>query len=795
MSPDNKINKLHRQRLAYIYIRQSTLRQVAENQESQALQYQLVAHAQRLGWSELQIVVIDEDLGKSGASSRERRGFQRLFTDIGLGKVGILLVTDVSRLARNCADWYQLLDIAAYNNVLICDSGGVYDPRTYDDRLLLGVKGAFSEAQWHIMRQQMQAARLNKAKRGELVFRLPVGYDRLPNGQIIPIPDQQVQAVIHLIFDQFRRLGSARAVLRVLQADGVQMPRRVRTLTGAWGIEWCAPAYSQVYQFLKLPAYAGAYAYGKREKREGMGKIGTQYGGWLSPDEWQVLRQNAFPAYISWEEYMANQETLAHNWQATRFANPDDPHNRGSGNRPFSHPGGAGKGRALLQGLVVCAHCGRRMRVRYRDKPAYVCEAAKVQYNHPRCQYVPYAHADQAVVSAFLAAVQPAMLQAALTAIADIQQQQKQLGQQWQHQLDRVQYEVGLAQARYQEVDPHLRLVAVELERAWETALQAQLALQQEWERVQTEQLQPLSTEDEALIRQLAADLPALWSAESTGHSDRKRLLRTLIAQVTLDSQTEPGTTHLQIEWQTGATTHLTAVRPRHGHPSNPHLLAEVGQLAGRGETDEAIAAYLNREGIVSSWHVKDDPAYVRGQPVSYWTATRVGNLRRKHKIQTDFEAGGLVSAQTAAEKLGVSVSVVLDWFRRGLLPGRQQRRGASVWIRLDEVVFYRVSGQAPRHLPWQKDTLPEMIPLVQASSHFSLSKVELTLALKAGRFLTWRLEHGGQYRWYLQEKAGPERGRTGGESAQPADLLSKSPAFLSKNNPESVQPADSIPK
>lgn len=787
MNQHNKINKLHLQRLAYIYIRQSTLRQVAENQESQALQYQLVAHAQQLGWSELQIVVIDEDLGKSGASSQERKGFQRLFTDIGIGKVGILLVTDVSRLARNCADWYQLLDIAAYNNVLVSDSGGVYNPSAYDDRLLLGVKGAFSEAQWHIMRQQMQAARLNKAKRGELVFRLPVGYERLPNAQIIPIPDQQVQAVIHLVFDQFCRLGSTRAVLRLLQTDGVQLPRRIRTLTGAWGIEWCRPAYSQVYQFLKLPAYAGAYAYGKREKRQGMGKIGTQYGGWLPPDKWQVLRQDAFPAYISWQDYMTNQETLAHNWQATRFANPDDPSNRGIQNRPFSHPGGVGKGRALLQGLVICAHCGRRMRVRYRDKPAYVCEATKVQYNQPRCQYVPYAHADQAVVSAFLEAVQPAMLEVALTAIADIRQQEQQLTGQWQHQLERAQYEVALAKARYQEVDPHLRLVAAELEGAWETALQAQQTLQEAWEQVQTEQLQPLSPEDEAGIRRLAADLPALWSAESSSHADRKRLLRTLIAQVTLDSQREPGTTHLQMTWQTGATTALTAVRPRQGHPSNPALLSEVHELAGQGETDVAIADHLNREGIVSSWHVKDDPAYVLGQPVFYWTSKRVGNLRRKHKILTDFEAGGFVSVQTAAAKLRISFSVVLDWFRRGLLPGRQQRRGAAVWIQLDEALFYRVSGQAPRQMPWQPDTFPEMIPLPQAPAHFSLTKAELLHALKAGHFLTWRLEHGRHYRWYLQEMMG--------ESAQSADSMPKTSACLSKNNPELAQPADSVPK
>jgi hypothetical protein len=361
-----------------------------------------------------------------------------------------------------------------------------------------------------------------------------------------------------------------------------------------------------------------------------MGAIYTQYGGWMRPDAWQVLRRDAFFAYISWEDYMENQEILAQNWQASRFAGGDDGVNRGSRNRPLTHRQRAGKGRALLQGMVVCAHCGRPMRVRYRDKPAYVCEAVKGQYNGPRCHYVPYAHADQAVVAAFLRAVEPAMLEAALTAVSDIRQQQTQLAEQWQHQLDRAQYEVDLAQARYREADPRLRLVAVELERAWEAALQARQAVQQEWEAVRAAQLQPFSAADEALVRQLAIDVPALWSAESTTNADRKRLLRTLIARVWLDSQTEAGTTHLRVEWQTGGVTALTAVRPRQGHPSDPELLAEVRRLAARGNTDEAIAAHLNRAGIVSSWHVKDDPSYVRGQSVS-----RVLNLSMYPAIST----------------------------------------------------------------------------------------------------------------------------------------------------------------
>lgn len=767
MSEPAAISEGHRQRLAYIYIRQSTLRQVAEHQESQDLQYQLAARAQALGWAAERVVVIDEDLGQSAISSSQRRGFQRLFTDVGTGKVGILLVTDVSRLARNCADWYQLLDLAAYNDVLVCDSGGVYNPRAYDDRLLLGVKGAFSEAQWHLMRQQMQAARLNKARRGELALRLPIGYERLPNGQVILTPDQQVQSAIRLVFRLFGQEGSVRAVLRYLVAAGLQLPRQRRNAVGQPVIVWSPPAYAPLYQLLKLPAYAGVYAYGQRQRTALPGQPGARYGRRRPPEEWQVLLPDRFPAYISWTEYLANQVTLATNWQATRFVNPTAPQlNLGQRNQPFAASGAAGRGRALLAGLVLCARCGRPMRVRYADKPAYVCEATKTQLDAPRCQYVPYAHVDQAVVAAFLEAVQPAALAVALAAQAELEDHRRALAQQWQQQLERASYAVELASTRYEQVDPTLRLVAAQLERAWEEALLAQERLQTEWATWQAEKAQPLSAEEESLIRRLADDLPALWAAETTTIPDRKRLLRTLLADVTLDSVQEPGQTHIALRWHSGALSRLTAARPRHGHPSDPALLARLRALAQAGHSDEQMATLLNQEGLVSSWHVKDDPTYVPGQPVSYWNSARVRHLRYKHKIQPNPSAAGLLDPQTAAQRLGVSVSVVLDWFRRGLLPGRQPRPGAPAWIHLDEAVHYRVGGRAPRTLPWTATGQPPLVPLPQAAHHFGLSPDQLTAALKASRFLTWRLEHGGHYRWYLQENQPP--------SAEPADPLSK---------------------
>lgn len=756
MSQNATVHERHRQRLAYIYVRQSTLRQVHEHQESQELQYQLVNRARALGWAQEQIVVIDEDLGKSAISSSDRYGFQRLFTDVGMGKVGILLVTDVSRLARNCADWYQLLDLAAHNHVLVGDNGGLYNPRAYDDRLLLGVKGAFSEAQWYIMRQQMQAARLNKARRGELALRLPIGYERLPDGQVVLAADQQVQAAVRLVFHLFAQTGSARATLRQLQEKGIQLPRQQRTALGSRVVVWGPPRYQQVYQMLKLPAYAGVYAYGQRQRETLPGQQGVCYGPRLPAEAWLVWLPEAFPAYISWETYVSNQETLAQNWQATPFASAGTSQEQAGQGR-------AGTGRALLQGLVSCAHCGRPLRVRYRDKPAYVCEAGKMQNNEPRCNFVPHAHVDQAVVAAFLEAVQPVALEMALEAIEELSGQRAALQRQWQQQLERARYQVELAQARYEQVDPHLRLVAATLEEAWETALQAEQALQQEWQEVQANSLQPLSSAEQELVRRLADDLPALWAAETTTLSDRKRLLRTLIASVALDSKQEPGMTHIQLYWQTGATTYLTATRPRPGHPADPRLLTRLQELAAAGHNDEQIAALLNQAGVVSSWHVRDQRGYVPGQPVTYWTVARVRHLRYKYSIALNPAAAGLVSAQVAAQTLGVSITVLLDWFRRGLLPGRQQRPGTPVWIQLDEAVQRRVSGQAPRQLPHGDNPF---IPLPQATAYFNLTPVALTAALKSGRLVAWRLQHGCHYRWYVQD--------TTAVLAEPADLLPK---------------------
>lgn len=312
MMPSHKITPQHLQRNACVYIRQSSLRQVEENLESQDLQYQLVQRAQALGWPAALIQVIDDDLGKSAITAANREGFQSLAAAVGLGQVGLILVTDVSRLARNCGDWYRLLDLASLYGTLISDASGIYDPRIYDDRLLLGLKGTFSEAQWYSLRTQLGAAKLNKAKRGELHLRLPVGLVRVSDEKVILHPDQQVQSLIRLVFAEFERLGSAHKILRSLRDQSLPLPRRVGS-SYAEDIQWVRPSFSAIYAILKNPAYAGAYAYGKLHRTRLPGETHKIVTHPLPQAEWPVLRPGAFPGYISWDTYQRNQERLANN--------------------------------------------------------------------------------------------------------------------------------------------------------------------------------------------------------------------------------------------------------------------------------------------------------------------------------------------------------------------------------------------------------------------------------------------------------------------------------------------------
>jgi DNA invertase Pin-like site-specific DNA recombinase len=717
MNGGAKLTPQHFERLAYVYIRQSSLRQVEENLESQDLQYQLVQRARSLGWAEARIQVIDDDLGKSAISAANRSGFQNLVAAVGLGQVGIILVTDVSRLARNCTDWFSLLDLASLRGCLISDAGGVYDPRLYDDRLLLGLKGTFAEAQWYSMRTQLGAAKLNKAQRGDLHLRLPVGFVRVAADRVALHPDQQVQSLIRHIFAEFERLGSAHKVLRALRDQSLLLPRRSASSWDA-DIRWVRPAFSAIYAILKNPAYAGAYAYGKLHRTHIPGEAPKVVTHALPLEEWPVLHPDAFPGYISWETYLHNQQRLAQNAQGIHWKR-----------------GAPREGLALLQGIAICARCGRRLHVHYTHATAYVCDHNTQQYGDRRCQTFTSAYIDPFMEQLFLQAVEPARLQAALAALDQMDTHRQSLLTQWRQRLERARYETDLARRRYERVDPDNRLVAASLEQDWESCLRLQAALEKDWLQAQARQLQPLCDTDRQAILALAADLPKLWHSASP--AERKRLLRCLILDVTLDSFSRPGFSRLLVRWQTGAITSLDVPRPPHGTPPATAVADHLRQLS-QHLTDDQIAEQLNAEGFPTA----------TGLP---WTLDRVRAVRRKHKIPTACPLGsphsgprgdGLVKSGEVARRLGVNPSMISTWFRQGLITGKQRKPGGWLWIRLTPQDLQRIDGSAT----WQ----PEMIPLVEAPRILGVSEPQLHDMIREERLTAYRLHHGRAWQWFL---------------------------------------------
>ncbi|HVM71061.1 MAG TPA: recombinase family protein [Anaerolineales bacterium] len=717
MSSQPKIMQSHLERLAYVYIRQSSLRQVEENLESQDLQYQLVNRACGFGWPEAQVQVVDDDLGKSGIAATQREGFQNLVAAVGLGQVGIILVTDVSRLARNCSDWYRLLDLASLCGTLISDASGVFDPRIYDDRLLLGLKGAFSEAQWYNMRTQLCAAQMNKARRGDLHLRLPVGLERLEDGQVGLTPNLQVQELLSLVFEQFERLGSAQKVLRYLRDEHLLLPHRSGSR-----IEWVRPAYQLIYAMLKQPAYAGVYAYGKHHRVHLPGDQSKVVTHTLPQAEWPVLIQQAHPGYLTWDQFQANQLRLAENAQGIQWKR-----------------GAPRSGSALLQGLVRCARCGRSMHVHYTHASAYICDRDTREFAAPRCQTFNLATIDRAITQLVLEAVQPARLEAALAAIQQVEAQYQALTRQWGLRLEQARYEVELAFRRYERVDPDNRLVAAELERLWEEKLLAQRQVDQQWQDFQSQRLQPLGPTDQAAIRQLAQDLPTLWFSPSTSQEDRKRLLRCLIREVSLDNFSKPGSSLLRIAWHSGLVTSHEVPRPGHGTPPATSIANRLRQLATQ-LPDDQIADRLNSESYPTA----------TGLP---WTLERVRAVRRKHHVVSlcpsllpsgsDLPRGdGLLPVRLAAARLHVERCVISDWFHAGLIQGCQRRSGASIWVRLNDDDLCRLDGSASQ--------LPEMLPLETASHILGLNSDQFRATMQTEKLLPYRIRTGKQFKWFV---------------------------------------------
>ena len=588
LSPSTKVKPHHLTRKAIVYIRQSTAQQVLNNRESTARQYALDRRAVQLGWTAEQVVIVDEDQGLSGQTAEGRSGFAYLLSQVALNQVGIILGLETSRLARSNKDWHQLLDLCAIFQTLLADQDGVYDPTQYNDRLLLGLKGTMSEAEIHLLRNRMYEGLLHKARRGEVYNHPPIGYIKTPEGGFVLDPDAQVQGVVRLIFEQFERQGTVCGLLRYLVQHQILIPVRPHQRALRGQLQWRRPNRVTLQCLLHHPIYAGFYRFGHRAVDPRKKVPGRRQSGRTlrAPHECLVLLPGHLPAYISAEQFWANQERLQQN-----RARADSL-------------GAARQGPALLSGLLVCGRCGYRMVVNYNNASnglRYNCCHALVCYGEPECQSLSGARLDAFVAGQVLAALQPAALELHLAAAEDLEKQRQQLHQNWQQQLERARYEAERAARQYSEVEPENRLVARELERRWEEALLAQTRLQQDYDQFCAQRPAKLSAAQRAQVRQLAQDIPQLWSASTTTAVDRQRLVRQLIEQIEVEVQGNSEQVKLAITWSGGVVSRHEFVRAVGSYAQlsdYARLLSRIEQLRAEGRSMDEVAHTLNAEGF-----------------------------------------------------------------------------------------------------------------------------------------------------------------------------------------------------
>src|SRR3954468_9159272 len=537
MSDRSKVTDAHRRRRAVVYVRQSTAAQLERNHESRARQYALRERAVELGWPAGSVTVVDEDLGRSGASTEGRLGFKELVAEVGLGHVGIVLALEVSRFARSSADWHQLLDLCALTGTLIADADGVYSPADFNDRLLLGLKGTMSEAELHLIRARLDGGLRNKAARGELRLALPVGLDRGEDGRIVLCPDEQVRHAIERVFVLWRRLGSARQVVFELIAEGQQLPRRT---VGQRRIRWVRASYGAVHDFLTNPVYAGAFVFGRtrREKRlDEHGRLRVRDVE-VSPEQWSVCLPEHHPGYVSWLEYLQTRARLRSNV------------------RPRGEGGGAAReGAALLQGLARCGRCGRRMQVSYAGTNGtvrrYACLRGHVLHaTDQTCQSLGGGRLDAAVAAAFLEAVTPAAGAATAGAVRELHDQHDERLAGQRLALERAEFEADRARRQFDACEPEHRLVARTLEGALEDALATVERERNNLAALEQARPAPLTDSERKALGRLARDLPRLWKADTTTRRDRKELLRALISEVIVTVHAAQRRANVEIAWE-----------------------------------------------------------------------------------------------------------------------------------------------------------------------------------------------------------------------------------------------------
>jgi DNA invertase Pin-like site-specific DNA recombinase len=633
-----KVSARHLKRNAYLYVRQSTLRQVFENTESTERQYALRQRAVALGWAQDKIIVIDSDQGQSGASMAGRDGFQKLVADVGMGHAGIVMGLEVSRLARNSSDWHRLLEICALSDTLILDEDGVYDPAHFNDRLLLGLKGTMSEAELHVLRARLRGGILSKARRGELEVPLPIGFCYDANHRVLLEPDKQVQETIRTFFRTFRRTGSAVATVKEFRTRGIRFPRRARSGPAKGEIVWGELDHSRALWLLHNPRYAGAFFFGRSRHR------GLDRGGRcdrLPREEWTALIPGAHASYITWEEFEENQRRLRENAQAQGADRRKSPPREGP---------------ALLQGLVICGVCGDRMTVRYNSRqgkllPTYTCQRKGIARAEPVCQVIAGQHIDDAIGRLLVEAVTPMALEVTLTVQQEISARADEADRLRSREVERARYQADLARHRFMKVDPDNRLVADELEAEWNRKLRALAEAQEELERRRQADKVVLDEAQRARILALATDIPRLWREPTTPDRERKRMVRLLIEDVTLVKGT-PVTAH--VRFRGGATTTLTvpaALSAWQLRQTSPDVVAEIDKLIAH-HTDGDIAKLLNDRGYTSGM----------GRPFNRHT---VHNIRQHYKLQSRYDrlrVAGMLNQREIAKMLGVTPATIKVW-------------------------------------------------------------------------------------------------------------------------------------
>jgi DNA invertase Pin-like site-specific DNA recombinase len=705
MTDRSNIQPSHLQRAAFVYLRQSSPSQVEQNRESTARQYALADRACQLGWSQQQVVIVDEDLGLSGSSTHKRSGFSRLTSEVALAHVGIVLVLEVSRLARNNADWYRLLELCGVTDTLLGDSDGVYHPALFNDRLLLGLKGTMSEAELHILRARLDGGIRNKAARGELRRGLPVGFVwGEGDGEILFHPDEAVTRAIRTVFECFAEFGSARRAWLWFRSERLPFPLQ----DGPAGqVRWVTPTYTAIHHILTNPVYAGAYAYGKTRCERYVDEHGAvkERMRHLPIEQWAVLIPEHHPGFIDWPTFQANQARLDSNTRP-------QPHQAG---------GAVREGSALLQGIATCGHCGRRLHTHYRGRnstPGYHCSGKDlVNGRGVYCLNVGGLAIDQAVAQAFLEAVTPAAVEALGLSVEQLRANHDAALSQWRLEVERARYEAERAERRYRAVEPENRLVARGLETEWENRLRALAAAEIELRRREQQRPPSLTPEQLQRLQTLGCDIPQVWNATTTTDRDRKELLHTLLEEVILNLKRVEGHAHLALRWRGGTITTLDVPVPRF-RPMGPRTDEDTISLLRRLAAlypDGVIAGILNRQGR-------------RTAAGERFTANQVGSLRRYRSIPrfqppAEPPSGELVTIRKAAQILGMNTSSIHRWLADGFIAGEQVTPGAPWQIRITEELRARIVPQAP----------PEYMPMLEATRQLGVSRQTVLQRVKRG--------------------------------------------------------------